>query len=179
MREQLQRVLGSQARVLASACCCSRAPTPGAMEELGYGVPTRVTYENTYITEPEGYGPGTRFERHKVKEVLDEMLTARLQNQQYDPVKSSQISKMLADDLREKVRHRRSRASGGLAYPSTPANLNSCPPGARRRDGFIALLCHLASSGALRGAAVAVRSLRRHSATPCSVLPQRASTASV
>ena len=69
-------------------------------------MPTRVTYENTYITEPEGYGPGTRFERHKVKEVLDEMLTARLQNQQYDPVKSSQISKMLADDLRERVRSR-------------------------------------------------------------------------
>jgi tctex1 domain-containing protein 2 len=74
------------------------------MEELGYGGPlTRVTYENTYITNPEGYGPGTKFERHKVKEVLDEMLTSRLQSQQYDPVKSSQISKMLADDLREKV----------------------------------------------------------------------------
>lgn len=75
------------------------------MEELGFGGPLRqVTYENTYITTPEEYGPQTKFERHKVYEVLVQMLKAHLEGQQYDPVKSSQISKMLADDLREAVR---------------------------------------------------------------------------
>lgn len=75
------------------------------MEELGFGGPLRqVSYENTYITSPEEYGPQTKFERHKVYEVLVQMLKAHLEGQQYDPVKSSQISKMLADDLREAVR---------------------------------------------------------------------------
>jgi tctex1 domain-containing protein 2 len=74
------------------------------MEELGYGGPLRqVSYENTHISEPEGYGPGTKFERHKVYDVLHTELKARLDGQEYDPVKSSQISKMLADELREKV----------------------------------------------------------------------------
>ena len=66
----------------------------------------QVQYENTYITAPEGYGPNTKFERHKVYEVLVQMLKQHLEGQQYDPVKSSQISKMLADDLRETVRTR-------------------------------------------------------------------------
>lgn len=77
------------------------------MDDLGYtGTLRQVTYDNTYISEPEGYGPGTKFERHKVHDVLQDMLRARLEGQQYDPVKSSQISKQLADDLREKVRIR-------------------------------------------------------------------------
>lgn len=75
------------------------------MEDIGFGGPMRqVHYENTYITSPEGYGPNTKFERHKVYEVLVQMLKTHLEGQQYDPVKSSQISKMLADDLRESVR---------------------------------------------------------------------------
>lgn len=60
-------------------------------------------YDNTYITSPEGYGPGTKFERHKVQHVLESELKSRLEGKEYDPVKSSQISKMLADELREKV----------------------------------------------------------------------------
>jgi hypothetical protein len=72
--------------------------------EVAFGGQLRqVVYENTYITSPEGYGPGTKFERHRVQAVLKEMLGTHLKGQQYDPVKSSQISKMLADDLREKV----------------------------------------------------------------------------
>jgi tctex1 domain-containing protein 2 len=72
--------------------------------DIAFGGQLRqVVYENTYITSPEGYGPGTKFERHRVQEVLKEMLGTHLKGQQYDPVKSSQISKMLADDLREKV----------------------------------------------------------------------------
>ena len=75
------------------------------MDDLGYsGALRQITYDNTYISEPEGYGPGTKFERHKVHDVLEDMLKGRLEGQQYDPVKSSQISKQLADDLREKVR---------------------------------------------------------------------------
>jgi len=119
------------------------------MEELGYGVPTRVTYENTYITDPEGYGPGTRFERHKVKEVLDEMLTTRLQNQQYDPVKSSQISKMLADDLRERVRRPCTRANlqpSGVPTLQCQARLSTFPHRSRAhasgRQTAARTLCH-------------------------------------
>lgn len=75
------------------------------MEEVAFSAPMKeIVYENTYITKPEGYGPNTKFQRHKVREVLVHMLKERLEGQQYDPVKSSQISKMLADDLREKVK---------------------------------------------------------------------------
>lgn len=75
------------------------------MDDFGFGGPLKeIVYENTYITSPEGYGKNASFQRHKVKEVLDEMLKQRLDGQEYDPVKSSQISKMLSDDLREKVR---------------------------------------------------------------------------
>lgn len=38
-----------------------------------------------------------------MQHVLESELKARLEGKQYDPVKSSQISKMLADELREKV----------------------------------------------------------------------------
>lgn len=76
------------------------------MDDMSFGGPAlrQVQYENSYITAPEGYGPNTKFERHKVYEVLVQMLKQHLEGQQYDPVKSSQISKMLADDLRETVR---------------------------------------------------------------------------
>ena len=75
------------------------------MEDLpGYGAPLKqIVYENTYITDPEGYGEGTKFQRHKVQQVLQAELKARLEGEEYNPVKSSQISKMLADELREKV----------------------------------------------------------------------------
>lgn len=61
-------------------------------------------YENTYITEPEGYGPNAKFQRHKVQAIIKQLLHERLAAQQYDPVKGSQITKQLADDLREKVK---------------------------------------------------------------------------
>lgn len=99
------------------------------MEELGFGGPLRqVSYENTYITSPEEYGPQTKFERHKVYEVLVQMLKAHLEGQQYDPVKSSQISKMLADDLREAVRTSSNsvflRTQARTAMPSHPDRLH-------------------------------------------------------
>ena len=63
-----------------------------------------IVYENTYITEPSGYGEGARFQRHKVQAVLKQVLKEKMDNQSYDPVKGAQITKQLADDLREKVK---------------------------------------------------------------------------
>lgn len=75
------------------------------MDEPAFGGPLKeVVYENTYITGPEGYGPGAKFQRHKVQEVLKQVLKERIYDQQYDPVKAAQISKHLAEDIREKVK---------------------------------------------------------------------------
>lgn len=63
-----------------------------------------LVYENTFITGPEGYGEGAKFQRHKVQEVLKKVLKDKMETQKYDPVKGAQIAKQLADDLREKVK---------------------------------------------------------------------------
>jgi hypothetical protein len=63
-----------------------------------------VIYENTYITSPSGYGEGSKFQRHKVQAILKSVLKERMEKQQYDPVKAAQISKHIAEDLREKVK---------------------------------------------------------------------------
>ena len=63
-----------------------------------------VLYENTYITNPSGYGEGAKFQRHKVQAILKAVLRERMEKQQYDPVKAAQISKHIAEDLREKVK---------------------------------------------------------------------------
>ncbi|KAK9828847.1 hypothetical protein WJX72_002390 [[Myrmecia] bisecta] len=68
------------------------------------GPPKQVVYENTFITEPEGYGEHMVFKRHKVQEVLKQVLKERMEGQQYDPVKGAQHAKQLADDVREKVK---------------------------------------------------------------------------
>lgn len=40
------------------------------MEESSFGGPLKeVIFENTYITEPDGYGEGVKFQRHKVLQV--------------------------------------------------------------------------------------------------------------
>lgn len=65
---------------------------------------TGVQYENTYIVIPEGYGEGAKFQRHKVQELLRQLLKERMEDQKYDPVKAAQIAKHLAEDLREKVK---------------------------------------------------------------------------
>ncbi len=69
-----------------------------------YAANKEVIYENTFITEPEGYGEGAKFQRHKVQAVLKQVLKERMEKQKYDPVKGAQIAKQLADDLREKVK---------------------------------------------------------------------------
>ena len=75
------------------------------MDESTFGGPLKeVVYENTFITEPEGYGPGAKFQRHKVQEILATVLKERIQKQKYDPIKAAQISKHIAEDLREKVK---------------------------------------------------------------------------
>ncbi len=63
-----------------------------------------VVYEKTYITNPSGYGEGAKFQRHKVQAILKAVLKERMEKQQYDPVKAAQISKHIAEDLREKVK---------------------------------------------------------------------------
>jgi hypothetical protein len=63
-----------------------------------------LVYENTYITGPEGYGDGARFQRHKVQTMLKQVLKDKMEKQKYDPVKGAQIAKQLADDLRERVK---------------------------------------------------------------------------
>lgn len=86
-----------------------------------------VVYENTFITEPEGYGPNTKFERHKVQAVLKQVLKERIEKQKYDPVKGAQISKQLSDDLREKVK--------ALGYDRCGLWAGICSGGARTRPG--------------------------------------------
>lgn len=63
-----------------------------------------IVYENTYIVEPQGYGEGARFSKGRVSALLKQMLSERMQDQKYDPVKGAQIAKQLADDIREKVK---------------------------------------------------------------------------
>lgn len=63
-----------------------------------------IVYENTYITDVNQYGSNAKFERGKVQAVLKDVLENRIAKQRYDPVKGAQISKQLADDLREKVK---------------------------------------------------------------------------
>ncbi|GBF90907.1 hypothetical protein Rsub_03762 [Raphidocelis subcapitata] len=63
-----------------------------------------IVYENTYITEPAGYGPRARFRPHEVSAVLRAVLRERMEGQSYDPVKAAHITKHIAEDLREKVK---------------------------------------------------------------------------
>ncbi|PSC74499.1 tctex1 domain-containing 2 [Micractinium conductrix] len=69
------------------------------VEALG---PLRQTiYENTYRTEPT---EEARFRVHRVQAVLRELLKERLEGQSYDPVRCSQTTKRLADDIRERCK---------------------------------------------------------------------------
>ncbi|GMH41619.1 hypothetical protein BSKO_09529 [Bryopsis sp. KO-2023] len=75
------------------------------MEDSPFGGGLKeVVYENTYITEPNGYGPNAKFQKHKVLQVVRQLLKERMEGQLYDPVKGAQTAKQLADDLREKVK---------------------------------------------------------------------------
>jgi hypothetical protein len=76
------------------------------MESAGFaGGPLKeMVYENTYIIGPDGYGQNTRFQRHKVQEILRSLLKERIDKQQYDPRQAAQTAKHIAEDLREKVK---------------------------------------------------------------------------
>jgi hypothetical protein len=63
-----------------------------------------IVYENTYITSPDGYGTGARFQRHKVQEILRALLKERMDKQTYDPRQAAQTAKHIAEYLREKVK---------------------------------------------------------------------------
>lgn len=64
----------------------------------------KIVYENTYITEPRGYGPRAPFRAHEVRALLRGVLAERIERQAYDPVKAAHITKHIAEDLREKVK---------------------------------------------------------------------------
>jgi hypothetical protein len=82
------------------------APAPRAMmEDPAYaGQMKEIVYENTYITEPAGYGPAARFRSGEARAVLRAVLRERVEKQQYDPVKAAHITKHIAEDLREKIK---------------------------------------------------------------------------
>ena len=75
-----------------------------ALDDPGGGPLKETIYENTYITEPAGYGPRARFRLGDVQAVVRAVLRDRMGAQQYDPVKAAQTSKHIAEDLREKVK---------------------------------------------------------------------------
>jgi hypothetical protein len=60
--------------------------------------------QNTYITQPEGYGRNARFQRHKVQDILKGVVSEHMANQQYDPRQAAQTAKQIAESLREKVK---------------------------------------------------------------------------
>ncbi len=76
------------------------------MDEPGYGGGQlrEIVYENTYITDPAGYGPRARFRAGEVQAVLRAVLRERMERAAYDSVKAAHISKHIAEDLREKVK---------------------------------------------------------------------------
>lgn len=61
-------------------------------------------YENTYITTPDGYGDGQKFQRGVVQKVVQKIIDDKLTGLQYEPAKASQISKELSDMIKEKVK---------------------------------------------------------------------------
>lgn len=61
-------------------------------------------YENTYITSPEGYGEGQKFQRGVVSKVVQKIITDKLTGMSYDSTKASQIGKELSDMIKEKVK---------------------------------------------------------------------------
>lgn len=76
-----------------------------ALEDASYGGPLKeIIYENTYITDPSGYGARAQLRLGEVQAILRAVLRERMEKQQYDPVKAAHISKHIAEDLREKVK---------------------------------------------------------------------------
>jgi hypothetical protein len=61
-------------------------------------------FENTYITEPEGYGEGQKFSRGVVKNVIQKIINDKLTGMAYDNTKASQVGKELSDMIKEKVK---------------------------------------------------------------------------
>ena len=63
-----------------------------------------IVFENTYITDPAGYGARARFRAGEVQAALRAVLAERVAKTAYDPAKAAQITKHIAEDLREKVK---------------------------------------------------------------------------
>lgn len=63
-----------------------------------------IVFENTYITDPAGYGPRARFRAGEASAVLRAVLKERVADAPYDPSKAAQLTKHIAEDLREKIK---------------------------------------------------------------------------
>mmetsp|Transcript_35688 Transcript_35688/g.43031 ORF Transcript_35688/g.43031 Transcript_35688/m.43031 type:complete len:134 (+) Transcript_35688:116-517(+) len=61
-------------------------------------------YENTYITSPEGYGEGQKFQGGYVTKEVKNIITERMQGVSYDPARASQLGKELSDKIKETVK---------------------------------------------------------------------------
>mmetsp|Transcript_32321 Transcript_32321/g.62141 ORF Transcript_32321/g.62141 Transcript_32321/m.62141 type:complete len:135 (-) Transcript_32321:277-681(-) len=74
------------------------------MEDDNFMMENQYQYENTYITSPEGYGEGQKFQRGVVSKVVQKIITDKLTGMSYDSTKASQIGKELSDMIKEKVK---------------------------------------------------------------------------
>jgi hypothetical protein len=61
------------------------------MDSFVQGGMKETVYEPTYITDPDGYGEGARFRRHKVQALLQTVLKEKMEKQKYDPVRGPQV----------------------------------------------------------------------------------------
>merc|ERR1712060_1004467 len=74
------------------------------MADDGEGGQKELVYENTYLTSPDAYGVGTKFDRAKVQTVATETIKSKMEGAAYDPVRSAQTAKELSDMIKEKVK---------------------------------------------------------------------------
>lgn len=72
------------------------------MEE--FDMEKQFLYENTYITTPEGYGEGQKFQGGYVQKVIQKIIGEKMQGLTYDPARASQLGKELSDMIKERVR---------------------------------------------------------------------------
>mmetsp|Transcript_11406 Transcript_11406/g.15559 ORF Transcript_11406/g.15559 Transcript_11406/m.15559 type:complete len:135 (-) Transcript_11406:293-697(-) len=74
------------------------------MEDDQFMMDHHYQYENTYITSPEGYGEGQKFQRGVVQKVIKKIIHDKCLGMHYDPSRASQTGKELSDMIKEKVK---------------------------------------------------------------------------
>lgn len=53
--------------------------------------PKQIVTENTYITDPEGYGEAYVIKQDKIQQIISDTMEQRLSGLTYDPVKGAQV----------------------------------------------------------------------------------------